>query len=69
MEDAMKNYEISTDSGQQEIEAENIADAIAEFGECPEWVKTAEDFEEWLEGIGGYGFIREDDIEIARVRI
>lgn len=63
----MKNYYIYTDASSQEIEAENVEQAIAEFGECPEWVKTAEDFERWLDKVGGFGAITEDDIEIARV--
>lgn len=63
----MKSYYIYTDAASQEIEAENVEQAIAEFGECPKWVKTAEDFEEWLEKVGGFGAISEDDVEIAKV--
>ena len=63
----MKNYYIATDDSSLETEAENIADALEEFG-APKNVRDAAAFEDWLEGVGGYGHITEDDIEIARVR-
>jgi hypothetical protein len=62
----MKTYYISTDSGSQEIEAADIGRALLEFG-FPKWVETSEDFEEFINESGGYGFITENDIEVARV--
>ena len=63
----MKKYYIHTDASSMEIEAENIEQAIAIFGECPEWATTAESFETWLENIGGFGEITEDGERIAYV--
>ena len=63
----MKNYYITTDMESMEIDAENIEQALAEF-EAPEWVKTADDFETWINGIGGFGEIYEDDIRIAEIK-
>ena len=67
-EKKMHTYYISTDSASMEVEAENLEAALREFDECPKKVKTASDFEQWLCRVGGFGFITEDDIEIARVR-
>jgi hypothetical protein len=63
----MKTYFICTDSGSETIEASNIKQALQAWGEAPASVTTPARFEEWLEKLGGYGFITEDDTEIARV--
>lgn len=64
----MKNkYYIYTDSGSEELEANNVEEAIQEWGEAPKWVKTVADWERWLDKIGGYGAIQENDVEIASV--
>lgn len=64
----MKTYTITTDGAMMvDIRADNVADAIAAFGECPDSVKTAEDFEQWLRENDGYGHIDEDGDRIANV--
>lgn len=65
----MKKYYIYTDScGSQEIQADTLADALAEWGAVPKSVTTAEAFTGWLERCGGYGGIQEDGLQIANVR-
>lgn len=64
----MNKYYIYTDGGSEEIEAKNLAKALAEWGEAPKSVKTAEQFEAWLEKVGGYGGIQENGVQIANVR-
>lgn len=64
----MKSYYIYTDSGSETIEAKNLAEALAEWGEAPKSVADVPTFEAWLERTGGYGAIQEDGVEIARVR-
>ena len=63
----MKTFDITTDAGSQEIEANNLAEALKEWGEAPAKVTTAEEWEAWLEKLGGYGNIQEDGVIIARV--
>ena len=63
----MNIYDITTDSGSQTIEAENLAAALREWGEAPSKVTTAEAWEAWLGQIGGYGNIQENGVQIARV--
>ena len=63
----LRSYYIFTDSGQyDEFEADNVADALDQI-DVPEKVRTAEQFEEWLNDCGGYGEIHEDGEVIARV--
>jgi hypothetical protein len=63
----IKTYYIYTDAGSEEIEAASLEEALAEWGEAPEWVKDSRTFEKWLNKVGGYGAIQEDGVEIARV--
>ena len=63
----MPMYSIATDSKlMDDFEAENIAAALARFG-APPHVNEAIAFELWLTEVGGYGWIEEDDIVVARV--
>ena len=64
----MNKYYIYTDGGSAELEANNLAEALSEWGEAPKSVTTSEAFEEWLEKCGGYGGIQENGIQIANVR-
>lgn len=63
----MKTYYITTDSGSQKIQANNINEALKQWGEAPPSVTSPKTFEAWLERLGGYGSITEDDIRIASV--
>ena len=63
----MNTYDITTDSGSQTIEAENLAEALREWNEAPAKVTTAEAWEAWLDKLGGYGNIQENGVIIARV--
>lgn len=64
---ALKTYYISTDSFSQTVHAASLSEALVEFGEVPQTVTTAEEFREWLGGMGGYGSIQENGVEIVRV--
>ena len=65
--DTRLDYYISTDSESMEIEdCKSLSDALAEFS-CPSWVRSVEKFEKWLNKVGGFGYITENDIEICRV--
>ena len=64
----MNKYYIYTDGGSQELEAATFAEALAEWGQSPKSVTTAEAFEAWLEKCGGFGGIQENGIQIANVR-
>lgn len=61
----MTTYHIATDSGQYDpIEASSVAEALAAT-DVPDYVRSAEAFEGWLAECGGYGYIREDGIQVA----
>ena len=63
----MKTYYISTNNGSEEIKAENVMQALEEWGVAPAGVNCCVKFEAWLEKVGGYGVILEDGVQIARV--
>jgi hypothetical protein len=63
----LKKYYIWTDAESEEIKAASIEEALAEWGEAPEWVRDGRSFERWLNKVGGFGAIQEDGVEIARV--
>lgn len=64
----MNKYYIYTDGGSEKLEAKNLAEALDEWGEAPKSVKTAAQFEVWLEKRGGFGGIQENGLQIANVR-
>lgn len=62
------SYDIITDSGMTKgLQAPNLAAALKEWGEAPASVTTAQEWIDWLDGLGGFGRISEDGREIARV--
>jgi hypothetical protein len=64
----MNSYYIYTDSGQYEpFEAADVAEAL-EMTSAPESVRSVAAFEAWLERVGGYGAIEENDVIIAEVK-
>lgn len=61
----LNKYYIYTDSASEEIKARTLSKALAQWGEAPKSVTTAAAFEAWLAKSGGYGGIRENDVQIA----
>jgi len=61
-------YYVSTDSGShaEPYAFESLAEALEDFG-APRYVRTADDFVEWLERVGGYGFIERNGVRICEV--
>ncbi len=58
-------YTIRTDSGMlDDFETDSVGAALDEF-DAPRKVRSIDAFEEWLQRVGGYGWIEEDGVRIA----